>query len=40
VIGVVFVPLSVAGAFLGAAVACAWLASLLALSRVLRAVGP
>ncbi|HEY3216666.1 MAG TPA: permease-like cell division protein FtsX [Candidatus Eisenbacteria bacterium] len=40
VIGVVFVPLSLAGAFLGAAVACAWLASLLALSRVLRAVGP
>ncbi len=40
VIGVVFLPPLGVLAFLGAAVALAWLASLLALSRVLRAVGP
>ena len=40
VVGVVFLPPLGALAFLGAAVALAWLASLLALSRVLRAVGP
>jgi cell division transport system permease protein len=40
VTGVVFLPPLGALAFLGAAVALAWLASLIALSRVLRAVGP
>jgi len=40
VVGVVFLPPLGALAFLGAAVALAWLASLIALSRVLRAVGP
>jgi cell division transport system permease protein len=40
VTGVVFLPPLGALAFLGVAVALAWLASLIALSRVLRAVGP
>jgi cell division transport system permease protein len=40
VVGVVYLPPGLALGFLGAAVALAWLASLLALSRVLRAVGP
>jgi cell division transport system permease protein len=38
--GVAFLPLAWAGAFVGAAIALAWLAAMLALSRVLRAVGP
>jgi cell division transport system permease protein len=38
--GVVFLPPLGSLAFLGVAVALAWLASLIALSRVLRAVGP
>jgi cell division transport system permease protein len=40
VVGVVFLPPLGALAFLGAAMALAWIASLIALSRVLRAVGP
>ena len=40
VTGVVFVTPWMALGFVGAAVACAWLAATLALSRVLRAVGP
>jgi cell division transport system permease protein len=40
VIGTVFIPPWMALAFIGAAVGCAWLASMLALTRVLRAVGP
>ena len=40
VTGVVFLPPLGSLAFLGVAVALAWLASLIALSRVLRAVGP
>ena len=40
VTGVVFLPPLCSLAFLGVAVALAWLASLIALSRVLRAVGP
>ena len=40
VVGVVFLPPLGALAFLGAAVGLAWVASLIALSRVLRAVGP
>ena len=40
VIGVVFLPPLGALAFLAAAVGLAWVASLIALSRVLRAVGP
>ena len=40
VIGVVFLPPWMALSFLGAAVTCAWFAAMLALSRVLRTVGP
>jgi len=40
VVGVVFLPWPTALGFLGAAIGCAWLAAALALSRVLRAVGP
>lgn len=40
VAGLVFLPPATALAFVGAAVGCAWLASVLALSRVLRSVGP
>lgn len=40
VVGVVFLPPLGALAFLGVAMALAWIASLIALSRVLRAVGP
>jgi cell division transport system permease protein len=40
VAGLVFLPWPVALAFVGAAVGCAWLASVMALSRVLRSVGP
>ena len=40
VAGLVFLPPAMALAFVGAAVGCAWLASVLALSRVLRSVGP
>jgi cell division transport system permease protein len=40
IVGVVFLPPAWALAFLGGAIALAWLAALLALSRVLRAVGP
>ena len=40
VVGIQFLPVPVALAFVGAAIACAWLAAMLALSRVLRAVGP
>jgi cell division transport system permease protein len=40
VVGVVFLPPVWAMAFIASAAALAWLASLLALSRVLRAVGP
>ncbi len=39
-VGVVFLPLGWAAAFVTAAVALAWLAASLALTRVLRAVGP
>lgn len=39
VVGVVFLPPTMALAFVGAAIACAWFAAMLALSRVLRAVG-
>jgi cell division transport system permease protein len=39
VVGVVFLSPAMALGFLGAAVACAWLAAMLALSRVLRSVG-
>ena len=38
--GVVFLPWTWAAAFVGAGIALAWLAAWLALSRVLRAVGP
>jgi hypothetical protein len=40
VVGVVFLPWPTALGFLAAAIGCAWLAAALALSRVLRAVGP
>ncbi len=40
VVGLVFLPPVMALAFVGAAVGCAWLAAMLALSRVLRSVGP
>ena len=40
VAGLVFLPPVASLAFVAAAVACAWLASVLALSRVLRSVGP
>jgi len=40
VVGLVFIPPATALAFVGTAIACAWLAAMLALSRVLRAVGP
>ena len=40
VVGIVFVPPWMALGFLGAAMACAWLAAVLALSRVMHAVGP
>jgi cell division transport system permease protein len=40
VVGLQFLPLPLALGFVGAAIACAWFAAMLALSRVLRAVGP
>jgi len=40
IVGVVFLPWTWAAAFVGVAVALAWLAASLALSRVLRSVGP
>jgi cell division transport system permease protein len=40
VVGLVFLPPTYALAFVGAAIGVAWLAAMLALSRVLRAVGP
>jgi cell division transport system permease protein len=40
VVGLVFLPLPMALMFVGAAIAVAWFAAMLALSRVLRAVGP
>ena len=40
VVGLQFLPLPIALGFVGVAIGCAWLAAMLALSRVLRAVGP
>ena len=40
VVGLVFLPLPIALGFVAAAIGFAWLAAMLALSRVLRAVGP
>lgn len=40
VVGLVFLPIPYALMFVGAAIGVAWLAAMLALSRVLRAVGP
>jgi cell division transport system permease protein len=39
-VGLTFLPLPTALGFVAAAIGCAWLAAVLALSRVLRAVGP